>query len=319
MSWYPSTDSKPIAFRPSDSGVHSGENRFNRPYPTTPNSPMPASSTLGRMPLSPTYTVPVGAEVVARADFLHVMLRAALGANHLAPATAPSYILDVACGSGRWVREMAEEFPSARVVGLDIAVPAESSPATSGAFAASGQPPTYAFVQHNVLEPFTFVPASFDLTHMRQMISILPVAAWPQVVGEMVRVTAFGGWVELVEGDLLRNGGPALEMIQRWALQIMLPHGLDPRISVQLADLLNTLSLTDVQTHTIELPIGPHGGRFGELMGADFLARVEGMRAHVIAARLATSEGFTQVQRALQEEMNNWEYTQPFYVVYGKR
>lgn len=322
MSWYPSADSRPIAYRPSDPGALSypGDGRSVRAYPTTPYSPIPTSSSLGRMPLTPTYSVPVEAEVVSRADFQHVMLRAALGTNHLSPLTMPSYILDVGCGSGRWVREMAEEFRGARVVGQDITPPAESNPATSGIFTAdASQPRNYAFVRHNVLEPFTFVPASFDLTHMRQMISVLPVSAWPHVVGEMVRVTAFGGWVELVEGDLVRNGGPALDMIQRWALQLMLPHGLDPRISAQLADLLRTFSVNDIRTRVIELPIGPHGGRFGELMGADFMARIEGMRAHVIAARLATSDGFTQAQETLRQEMNNWQYTQPFHVVCGRR
>ena len=61
------------------------------------------------------------------------------------------------------------------------------------------QPRTFAFVQHNVMEPLAFASTSFDLTHMRQMMGVLPVAAWPRVVGEMVRVTVYGGWIELVE------------------------------------------------------------------------------------------------------------------------
>ena len=191
MSWYPSDS------RPGASGV-------SRPALTaTPAVPYgrtatPTSSTLGRMPLAPTFPVPIEAEVVSRADFPHVMLRAALGANHLAPVAAPSYMLDVGCGSGRWVREMASAFPGARVVGLDIATPGEGNsgnPGISGTFGVS-QPRvahTYAFVEHNILEPFTFVPASFDFTHMRLMSGALPVAAWPRVVSEMARVTAFGG------------------------------------------------------------------------------------------------------------------------------
>ena len=317
MSWYPSDS------RPGASGV-------SRPALTaTPAVPYgrtatPTSSTLGRMPLAPTFPVPIEAEVVSRADFPHVMLRAALGANHLAPVAAPSYMLDVGCGSGRWVREMASAFPGARVVGLDIATPGEGNsgnPGISGTFAAS-QPRsahTYAFVEHNILEPFTFVPASFDFTHMRLMSGALPVAAWPRVVSEMARVTAFGGWVELVEGDLVRNGGPALETIQRWALQAMLPQGLDPRIAPQLPDLLHHLSLTNIQVRTVELPVGPHGGRFGELMGADLLARIEGMRGHIVAARVATSDEFTRAQASLRLEMNRGGYVQPFYVVWGRR
>lgn len=314
MSWYP-PDNRP--------GVSSMSHPAPTAAPPVPYAHVatPTSSTLGRMPLAPSYAVPIEAEVAPRVDFLHVMLRAALGANYLAPVAAPAYILDVGCGSGRWVRDMASEFPGARVVGLDIAAPGETNPAISGTFAIS-QPQTahtYAFVEHNFMEPFTFVPASFDFSHMRQMARALPVAAWPRVVGEMARVTAFGGWIELVEGDLVRNGGPALEMIQRWALQAMLPRGLDPRIAPQLPDLLQRLALADVQMRVVELPIGPHGGRFGELMGADLLARVEGMRGPVVAGRLATSDEFTRAQALLRVEMNRSEYVQSFYVVWGMR
>lgn len=307
MPWFPPEDSRLSALAPT--------------FPTRrPNTPTQSTSTLGRMPLAPTHAVPMEAEVVARADFLHVMLRAALGANYRVPVTNPAYILDIGCGSGRWVREMASEFPGARVVGLDITPPVESSPGVSGVYAtASGRERSYAYVQHNALEPLTFAPASFDLTHMRQMMRVLPVAAWPKVVGEMARVTAPGGWIELVEEDFVRNGGPALDTIQRWAFQTMLPQGLDPRRSSQLADLLHTLALNDIQTHTVELPVGPHGGRFGELMGNDYLARVEGLRARVIGARVATSDEFTQAQNALRQEMERMEYILPVYVVYGRR
>lgn len=303
MSWYQ-----------SDAGIP-------RPAVTTaPYTPTPTSSTLGRMPMIPAYPVPMEAEVVSRADFLHVMLRSALEANYLAPITTPSYILDVGCGSGRWVREMAAELPGARVVGLDIAPPAENNPSISGVFAAvATQARNFAFVQHDARELFAFAPASFDLTHMRLMMRDLPVPVWPQVVGEMARVTTPGGWVELVESNLVRNGGPALETMQRWALQAMQPHGLDPRVSARLPELLHRLSLNDIRMQTVELPIGPHGGRFGELMGADFLARVEGMRGQIIAARVTSPEIFAQTQTALRHEMERREYRQPFYVVCGRR
>lgn len=327
MSWYPADDNRMGNYRATNTRPlvspyldDSQPSEPRRAMPRPRYSPTPTSSTLGRMPLTPSYPLPMEAEVVIRADFLHVMLRAALGANMLSPITTPSYILDVCCGSGRWVREVAAELPGSRVVGLDMTLPQDVNPSISGSYPTPGHPArSYAFIQHNVMEPLTFATASFNLTHMRQMMTILPIAAWPRVVGEMVRVTARGGWVELVEGDLVRNGGPALDTMQRWALQAMLPHGIDPRISSQLGDLLRTLSIADVRTHTVELPIGPHGGRFGELMGTDFMARIEGLRAHIIAARLATPDEFARAQAALRQEMNRAEYIQPFYVAFGRR
>lgn len=323
MSWHPTDEYRFGPFATSDSGFYPADSSPSGPRPavaTTPFTRTPTSSTLGRMPLTPTYAVPLEAEVVSRADFLHVMLRSVLGANFLAPITMPSYILDLGCGSGRWVREMSAKFPGARVVGLDVTPPSEVNPAISGTFAVSAsQARAYAFVQHNVMEPLTFATSSFDLTHMRLMAGVLPVAVWPQVASEMVRVTSHGGWVELVESGMVRNGGPVLATIQRWALQAIQPQGLDPRITSRLAELLGRVGLGDVRTHTVELPVGPHGGRFGELMGADLMARIEGLRAHIIAARLTTPDVFARAQEALRLEMAHGEYVQPFYVVCGRR
>jgi ubiquinone/menaquinone biosynthesis C-methylase UbiE len=97
---------------------------------------------------------------------------------------------DVGCGTGRWVIEMARTFPGAQVVGLDIEPPQ------------SGQilPPNARFVQANLLDGLPFADRSFDFTHQRLMVLAIPAAHWSAVVGELVRVTHPGGWVELLEG-----------------------------------------------------------------------------------------------------------------------
>ncbi|HST89273.1 MAG TPA: class I SAM-dependent methyltransferase, partial [Ktedonobacterales bacterium] len=43
-------------------------------------------------------------------DFQHFLVRRVIGGNHHAPLTQPRLILDVGCGTGRWVVEMATEF-----------------------------------------------------------------------------------------------------------------------------------------------------------------------------------------------------------------
>src|SRR5579859_7558758 len=61
-------------------------------------------------------------------DFQHFLVRRVIGGNHHAPLTQPRLILDVGCGTGRWVVEMATEFPGAQVVGLDLVVPSKAEP-----------------------------------------------------------------------------------------------------------------------------------------------------------------------------------------------
>src|SRR5271170_15722 len=67
------------------------------------------------------YPLPNDSEEHTRLDNLHHMFRNLVGRNVLAPiGPKPMRILDVGAGSGRWVVEVAEEFPSATVIGVDL-------------------------------------------------------------------------------------------------------------------------------------------------------------------------------------------------------
>src|SRR5262249_48537702 len=128
-----------------------------------------------------------------------------------------------------------------------------------------------------------------------------------------------GGWVELVEGDLVRNGGPALDTLQQWIVTLAHQRGIDPGVGQRVGELLQGAGLHRVVAHDIELPIGSHGGRFGELMAEDFLARVEQLRSMIVSSGLTTSLEYDRFLATLGVEMASYSYTQPFHVAYGQR
>src|SRR5215472_4859456 len=66
------------------------------------------------------YLLGAGEAEISRLDLQHLLFRWELGDDFLAPVTTPRAILDVACGTGRWAREMARRFPQANIVGFDI-------------------------------------------------------------------------------------------------------------------------------------------------------------------------------------------------------
>jgi tRNA G46 methylase TrmB len=55
-----------------------------------------------------------------RLDLQHFMFRWEFEGDYNAPVRNPLAILDVACGTGRWAREMAQRFPHATVFGFDV-------------------------------------------------------------------------------------------------------------------------------------------------------------------------------------------------------
>ena len=104
------------------------------------------------------YPLPNDTEEVIRLDKLHYMFRCINRRNVLAPISPNATgILDVGTGSGRWVVEVAQEYPKAIVTGMDL------SPAN----------PLYEitenvdFIVGDLTEGLQFDDGSLDLVHSR--------------------------------------------------------------------------------------------------------------------------------------------------------
>jgi SAM-dependent methyltransferase len=248
-----------------------------------------------------------------RLDLQHLALHESFGTNVFAPVSAPARILDVACGTGRWAKEVAQLFPEAQVTGMDISVPLEIQE--------QGPSGEYTFVQANLLEPLPFADTQFDYVHTRFVVGAVPAAAWPEVVRELVRVTAPGGWVELVEGVHPMAGGAALAQIVAWWQQVLAQRGVDLALGQQVGASLRDAGLESVTERSEELPVGPHGGRIGQILGVDMFTIIR-TAAQVFVQGLGV-EG-QQVQATLAQAdadiyQGQAKAVMPIYIAFGKR
>jgi ubiquinone/menaquinone biosynthesis C-methylase UbiE len=108
--------------------------------------------------------------------------------------------VDVGTGSGRWVIEVADQFPSAKVCGVDL----------SPIHLDENDPKNAEFVVMDLTEGLKFEEGSVDLVHSRSFTSLLAYnrmvhgglteSQWPSYMKEIYRILKHGkGWAQCAE------------------------------------------------------------------------------------------------------------------------
>lgn len=297
-------------------GWLSRDSRRNQPSGVA-NSSLRGSIGGRRHAVGVPYVLPQDSEEINRLDFQHYLLRHAFHGNFAAPLYNPHDILDVGCGTGRWAREMAQAFPSARVAGVDINTPPTDSLSASG----DAHPGDFAFSLANVLEGLPFPDASFDFTHMRLMFLAIPVDRWEFVVRELVRVTRPGGWIEQVEAGPEEHGGRDLDLLLAWGTEMLQRRGIDATYGRRVGELLGRAHLSQVGMRDLAIPLGSWGERVGKMMETDFFSGIRALEGVIASMQIATREEFQHALTVAQGYVNQPESCciAPFYIAWGQR
>lgn len=263
--------------------------------------------------------LPKDANEARRIDFEHHFLRNTLGGNYAAPLAQANAILDVGCGVGRWAAEMAALFPNAQVVGFDIVSPLPH--------ALDPIPPNYRFTRGDALAGLPFPDASFDYTHMRLLFTALPANQWATVVRDLARVTAPGGWLELLEGGLPTTAGsttgavadPALAALNQWIKRAGARRGIDLQVGAQIGGMMQRAGLVNITFREIYAPTGHEAGRGAQMAAADAIALYEAFRTLVTAEGIVTPRDYDEALLATRVALDQRGSALPFYLAYGQR
>ena len=105
-------------------------------------------------------------------------------------------VLDLACGPGGWVIDLAFASPTAQIVGVDSSASnisyAQSQARAHGLDNAR-------FQVMDILKPLDFPDNSFDLVNARLLFSFMPKHAWVPLLKECQRILRPGGIMRMTE------------------------------------------------------------------------------------------------------------------------
>jgi len=127
-------------------------------------------------------------------------------------------VLDVGCGSGGWVIDLAGKYPHITALGIDISAAAL---ADASRVAQLNALPSVSFQQMDATQPLAFKNRTFDLVHMRSASSFIRPEMWPTVIAELLRVLRPGGWLVLVDYEQGPTSSEAFNRINMLAMQAL--------------------------------------------------------------------------------------------------
>ncbi|MBO0782898.1 MAG: methyltransferase domain-containing protein, partial [Ktedonobacteraceae bacterium] len=163
------------------------------------------------------------------------------------------YVLDIACGPGGWVLDLAQQQPEIEVVGVDISTVmieyAQTHAQLKGLRNAN-------FQLMSVLQPLNFEDNLFDLVNARFIMGFMPTGAWPGLLQECLRILKPGGCLRLTESEMAICNMPAVDQMARmmtYALHTsgycFAPGGHQLGVTVMLGPLLRQAGCRDVKLH----------------------------------------------------------------------
>lgn len=127
-------------------------------------------------------------------------------------------VLDIACGSGGWVLQMARHYPDIQTTGVDLSIHMIQY-ARAQALVESLSNAKFRLM--DVRQPLDFPDASFDFVNARFLVAALPPADWPALTRECLRVTRPGGIIRLTETEFGISNSPAYERLAALSAQAL--------------------------------------------------------------------------------------------------
>jgi ubiquinone/menaquinone biosynthesis C-methylase UbiE len=233
-------------------------------------------------------------------------------------------VLDVACGSGAWLLEMAQTYPHLEVMGFDIDTRMINYANTQ---ASVGRLDNASFKVMDARKPLDYPDAFFDLVNAR-WISVIGTAAWPATIREMVRVTRPGGVIRITESeDFSLTTSPAFERLSELFIHAIKlggigfsPTGRTGGQTPKLARFLRDAGCQHIQQKAFVIDWST-GTEVHDLLVEDHRALLKLIQPYLIKMGVTTQEEVDQLYHEAEIEMLADDFCALWYLltVWGEK
>ncbi|CAB4474660.1 uncharacterized protein OCT59_020268 [Rhizophagus irregularis] len=166
-------------------------------------------------------------------------------------------VLDVCCGPGTWLLDLAAKHEKSSFFGVDI----------KPIFPTEIKPSNLNFIQADVSNGLPFPDNEFDFVNQETMLFIWTIDQWDFILSELVRVTCPGGYIQICEQNfsVYKGIGPVFyKILEDGHYASGLKRNVDIKITPRLKEKLGSQqNITTVHEEERQVVLGPNGGKIG--------------------------------------------------------
>lgn len=216
-------------------------------------------------------------------------------------------LLDIACGPGAWVLDVARQYPEMRLVGIDIS---QLMIEYANVLADSQGEIQARFQIMDATKPLLFPDASFDLVNGRILTGFLTREQWSQLLAECARITRTGGILRLTEGEWGFTNSVAFDKLMEISNRAMAltSHSFSPRgRTIGTANVLRLLmqqagyEVLGYRAHAVDYSAGTelHDGNI-----QNFLVFQKLLQPLLVQMQLTTQEELDHLYEQFEQEVS---------------
>ncbi|HZR40439.1 MAG TPA: methyltransferase domain-containing protein [Ktedonobacteraceae bacterium] len=234
-------------------------------------------------------------------------------------------ILDVACGPGDWVLDVAFAYPQSTVCGIDIS---RTMVDYANARVRSQHLSNASFGVMDIRQPLDFSDASFDLVNARLLVAVLRREDWPRLIDECKRVLKPGGVLRLTETDHFGvSTCPAHDRIVELIIQVLnrTGHGFSPDgrstgITPALPLLLRRAGFVEIGSSAHVLRFSPFDETYADMRNNARIVTLQ-LRTPMTKLGLVTEQEFDRLYQQMELELLSDDFSGvwPFLTVWGRK